>query len=64
MEEEERKVLQSIALLEDEHRSLDALIAGAAPADRLHVQRMKKRKLWLRDEISRLYGQIHPDIIA
>lgn len=64
MEEEDRKVLQTIATLEDEHRALDAMIANVNSVDRLQVQRMKKRKLWLRDEISRLYGMIHPDIIA
>jgi hypothetical protein len=64
MEEEERKLLQAIATLEDEHRALDAMIAGERSLDRLQVQRMKKRKLWLKDEIARLYGVLHPDIIA
>ena len=64
MEEEERKVLQTIATLEDEHRALDTMLAAESAIDRLHAQRMKKRKLWLKDEICRLYGMIHPDIIA
>jgi hypothetical protein len=50
-----------------EHRDLeaaiDALIAIGAP-DQLQVQRLKKRKLALRDRIVLLEDQLTPDIIA
>jgi hypothetical protein len=50
-----------------EHRDLeaaiDALIAVGTP-DQLQLQRLKKRKLLLRDRIALLEDQITPDIIA
>jgi hypothetical protein len=50
-----------------EHRDLEAaieaLIAVGAP-DQLQVQRLKKRKLMLRDRIALLEDQLTPDIIA
>lgn len=53
--------------LRDEHRKLDDMIgriAGGAPLDQLRVQRMKKRKLLLKDEIARIENLLLPDIIA
>lgn len=53
--------------LQQEHRDLDAAIVALqqAPAsDLLQLQRLKKRKLQLRDRISFLEDQITPDIIA
>ncbi len=53
--------------LRSEHRDLDAAIARlseAAPFDTLQVQRLKKRKLVLKDLITRLESQLVPDIIA
>ena len=61
---EEDRILQQITVLEDEHRALDAMVGGEKSLDRLHIQRLKKRKLWLKDEISRLHSFLHPDIIA
>ncbi len=46
-----------------EHADLDALIdgaAGQAQVDQLMVQRLKKRRLSLRDEIARLEFQLEP----
>lgn len=46
-----------------EHADLDGLIdrlAGQVPADELGLQRMKKRRLALRDEISRLEAELDP----
>jgi hypothetical protein len=56
-----------IAELQTEHRDLDDAIAAlndAGSANHLQVQRMKKRKLMLREQISRLESLILPDIIA
>ena len=53
--------------LEIEHRDLDAaidLLAAAPTADALQLQRMKKRKLQLKDHIIRLKMQLVPDIPA
>lgn len=47
-----------------EHGDLDALIDRAheaAPTDELMMRRLKKRRLALRDEISRLQGALQPD---
>lgn len=50
-----------------EHRDLDdvihRLITDAAP-DLLQIQRLKKRKLGLKDQIMRLESRSIPDIIA
>lgn len=50
-----------------EHRDLDAAIAAledVGSPDRLQIQRLKKRKLWLRDRLNFLEDQMTPDIIA
>jgi hypothetical protein len=50
-----------------EHRDLDAAIAALlhlGAVDRLQVQRLKKRKLVLRDRIAFLEDRLTPDIIA
>ena len=47
-----------------EHRDLDAAIdrlAADIRADELAIKRLKKRKLWLRDCISRLESALIPD---
>lgn len=56
-----------LADLETEHRDLDdviARIAENAVYDQLQVQRLKKRKLRLKDEIARIRAFLVPDIIA
>ncbi|MDB5571314.1 MAG: hypothetical protein JWN93_2497 [Hyphomicrobiales bacterium] len=66
-EEEAAAVQAEIETLMEEHRDLDAAIAAlqsrAAP-DQLQVQRLKKRKLMLRDRLSQLDDMLTPDIIA
>ena len=50
-----------------EHRDLDDVIdrlANSIPCNQLQLQRLKKRKLMLKDEIARLRAHILPDIIA
>lgn len=50
-----------------EHRDLDAAIdalTASKPYDHIQIQRLKKRKLALKDEISRIEDQLIPDIIA
>ena len=56
-----------LAELETEHRDLDDVIARIAETpvyDQLRVQRLKKRKLRLKDEIARIRALLVPDIIA
>lgn len=66
-DEEERELGAELARLQQEHRDLDAAIDALhqSPApDLLRLQRLKKRKLQLRDRISFIEDQITPDIIA
>lgn len=53
--------------LREEHRDLDSAIEALihlATSDRLQIQRLKKRKLVLRDKIAQIEDQLTPDIIA
>jgi hypothetical protein len=53
--------------LREEHRDLDEAIEAlklSVAVDQLQLQRLKKRKLVLRDRITHLEDQITPDIIA
>jgi hypothetical protein len=66
-QEEEGELRAQLARLQQEHRDLDAAIAALADApssDVLQIQRLKKRKLLLRDRISFIEDQLTPDIIA
>ncbi len=61
------ELLRQLAELRSEHRDLDDMItrvSGDTGADQLMLQRLKKRKLLLRDEISQLESELLPDIIA
>ncbi|MEI8145518.1 MAG: DUF465 domain-containing protein [Alphaproteobacteria bacterium] len=62
-----REVSVELERLRQEHRDLDAAIealSAVAVADRLQLQRLKKRKLALRDRMSYLEDLLTPDIIA
>jgi hypothetical protein len=64
---EETDLRAQLARMRQEHRELDAAIEAlhnAPGADLLQVQRLKKRKLMLRDRIIQIEDQITPDIIA
>ena len=66
-DEEEREVRRELAELRQEHRDLDAAILAmteSATPDTIQIQRMKKRKLALKDRISGLDDRLLPDIIA
>lgn len=56
-----------LQVLIEEHRDLDMAIEaliGQPGADQLQIQRLKKRKLKLRDEIGLVQDLLVPDIIA
>ena len=64
---EDEVLRQKLAELELEHRDLDDVIARLterAPYDQLQLQRLKRRKLVLKDQISLIEGKLYPDIIA
>lgn len=66
--EEERALIESrIAALEVEHQDLDDVIDRLSEhpdQDQLQLRRFKKRKLILKDSISRLKVLLVPDIPA
>ena len=68
MESEEIRELRTTLLrLKQEHRDLDSAINAleeSARADALQLKRLKKKKLYLKDEIARIEDQLLPDIIA
>ena len=61
------KIERRIIELQTEHRDLDDVINRLLSShlhDQLQVQRLKKRKLQLKDQISYLGSLLVPDIIA
>ena len=68
MEEQERiAIMQRLEELRVEHRDLDEIIQRLSMdplVDQLQLRRMKKRKLNLKDMISRLESKLIPDIEA
>jgi len=64
---ETEAVRRELTELRLEHRDLDDAIAAlneAGSHNHLQIQRLKKRKLAIRDQISRLESMLLPDIIA
>jgi hypothetical protein len=65
--EQEHELKTTLSRLLQEHRDLDAAIEAlqnSPGSDLLQVQRLKKRKLQLRDRITFIEDQLTPDIIA
>ena len=66
-EEEKAHIRSRLHALEIEHHDLDDVIirlAADPKQDQLLLQRLKKRKLILKDQIQRLRARLIPDIIA
>jgi hypothetical protein len=66
-EEEKAQIRERLQSLEIEHHDLDDVIGRLASdpsQDRLQLQRLKKRKLVLKDQIQKLRTRLIPDIIA
>ena len=67
VEKEKDALAAMLEELQTEHRDLDDVIARMTddgPFNQLQVQRLKKRKLLLKDKIGQLEDMILPDIIA
>lgn len=65
--EDQDALRRRLADLESEHRDLDDVIARLTEepsANQLQIQRLKKRKLLLKDEIAHIRSKLLPDIIA
>lgn len=66
-EEEEQAIRRELAELQQEHSDLDAAISALQTSphlDNIRIQRLKKRKLSLKDRITSLSDRLLPDIIA
>ena len=64
---EEQSLRTALAALIQEHRDLDVAITAMAEhgaRDQLQLTRLKKRKLQLKDQITRIEDQLLPNIIA
>lgn len=64
---EQEKLKEKLEELKMEHRDLDEAIermSEQAQFDMLKLQRMKKRKLALRDMINKIESMLIPDILA
>ncbi len=65
--DDERDLRIHLERLKQEHRDLDTAIdalLAVSGSDVLQIQRLKKRKLQLKDRISQVEDQLFPDIIA
>ena len=64
---EQEKLKEQLEHLKAEHRDLDDAILALSQRsmpDMIQIQRLKKRKLVLRDEILKIESKLLPDIIA
>lgn len=67
IDENIEEIRRQLAELLTEHRDLDDVIDRIAAdplQNQLQLQRLKKRKLALKDQIAKLENQLIPDIIA
>ena len=67
MEADHENIKKEINELLEQHSELDDAIErinDKIPFDQIKLQRLKKRKLLLKDEIKKLKSQTLPDIIA
>ena len=65
--EEDKSIQRRILELQTEHRDLDEIVdklSSTKDVDQLLVRRMKKRKLQLKDQITRLKSKLIPDLDA
>ena len=64
---DKKELLKQLSIFEQEHRDLDEIIhrlQDQKTINLLQIQRLKKRKLLLKDKITILKDKIEPDIIA
>lgn len=66
-DEEQQSIRAQLTMLELEHGDLNDIIDRLVEdptQDQLQLRRLKKRKLLLKDQITRLQARLIPDIIA
>ncbi|AAL51478.1 hypothetical cytosolic protein [Brucella melitensis bv. 1 str. 16M] len=65
-DQEQAEIRLAVARLKQEHADFDAAINAmiAVGCDQLRIQRMKKKKLAIKDKLQEMEDQVIPDIIA
>ena len=66
-DEQEEELRRELLQLRQEHRDLDAAITAmieTGASDTIRIQRLKKRKLVLKDRMAAIEDRLLPDIIA
>jgi hypothetical protein len=65
-DQDQAELRLSAARLKQEHEDYDVAINAmiATGCDALRIQRMKKKKLAIKDKLMRIEDQVIPDIIA
>lgn len=67
IDDDTEELQRKLAELRQEHRDLDDVIVHLSRSgefDQIKLQRLKKRKLMLKDQIAKVESLLHPDIIA
>ena len=67
MSDKKKELITQLLILEQEHRDLDEIIHQVQEkktVDLSKIQRLKKRKLGIKDRIANLKDRIEPDLIA
>ena len=62
-----KAIKKQLLELQIEHKDLDSVISnmsGQSPCDFIKIQRLKKKKLNLKDRIKKIESSMIPDIIA
>jgi len=66
--EDQEELLQKLAEYKSEHAALNDVLARMLDSDQpvnlLHMQQLKKKKLWLKDMIQKIESALIDDIIA
>ena len=61
---EKQMLIQELAELKQEHRELDIMINESISVNQLEIKRLKKKRLKLKDAITRLESKLIPDLHA
>ncbi len=64
MDYAENYLLQELESLENEYADLDIIIFDDLSLDPVTVQRVKKRKIWIKDRIASIKSVLYPEVIA
>ncbi len=57
-------LLRELRILEDEHQNLEYTPYDIRSLDDLTIQRIKRRKLWIKDRIAAIKSVVYPEVIA